>query len=339
MLCYIEAKDGDLRRLLTAKLASVICGCLLLVSLMVSGAGIVSAEVAGEVGKFTVVRGSVDALREQQDAPIAARVGMPTMLDDVIRTKRRSRTQLRFLDNTVLNMGSNYSVKVKNYVFDKGKKIRRAVLSSLRGVVRATVAKMGADADSLFEIETPTAVVSVRGTDFIVKVNSAMQTEVVVLEGAVAVRNIDPKISGSVLVHAGEKTTVSKNSPPTPVVIVPAQIQNMLIAETTAGAGKQTATRSESQKQPAAKQKKPGSRFTSQAAPQSGTAPLLPNTAPLAPPPPFQPVATGGTTPASPVVSPATGKPAAASTPPVQPPATSTNPALLTVPVQLNVLF
>jgi len=38
-------------------------------------------------------------------------------------------------------------------------------------------------------------------------------------------------------------------------------------------------------------------------------------------------------------VSPATGKPAAASTPPVQPPATSTNPALLTVPVQLNVLF
>jgi len=48
------------------------------------------SHAANNVGKFTVVAGSVDALREQQDAPIAAKVGMDTFIQDIVRTKHRS---------------------------------------------------------------------------------------------------------------------------------------------------------------------------------------------------------------------------------------------------------
>jgi len=183
------------------------------------------------VGKFTVVSGSVDAIREQQDAPVAAEIGMETYMQDIVRTKHRSRTRLKFIDDSVLNMGSDYMVKIKEYVYDEDNGIRRAILSSLRGTMRATVSKFGGD--STFEVETPTAIASVRGTDFIVKVNSSLETEVIVLEGAVRVRNIDPLIRGQVMVRAGQKTTIVKASAPSAPAYVPPKIQRTLVAETT----------------------------------------------------------------------------------------------------------
>ncbi|MDX8405283.1 MAG: FecR family protein [Mariprofundus sp.] len=192
-----------------------------------------AASAADKVANFTMVNGNVDALREARNAPLPAEIGMDTYLQDIVRTKHRSRTQLKFIDNSILNMGSDYMLSVKEYTYDEENGIRRAILNSLRGTVRATVAKLGGKADSLFEIKTPTAVASVRGTDFIVKVNSDMETEVTVLEGSVAVRNINPGIKGSVLVSAGETTKISKNRAPSTPVYIPVEMIEVLINETT----------------------------------------------------------------------------------------------------------
>ncbi len=278
------------------------------VALLMAGVPDVS-HAANNVGKFTVVAGSVDALREQQDAPIAAKVGMDTFIQDIVRTKHRSRTQLKFVDDSVLNMGSDYMVKIKEYVYDEDNGIRKAILSSLRGTMRATVSKFGGD--STFEVETPTAVASVRGTDFIV-ISSSMETEVIVLEGAVRVRNIDPKITGQVMVRAGQRTRVARAKAPSSPSYVPAQMQEALIAETT----------------PIATGGVGGS-----GALQPGQAVAFADAAPAAPSPPAP--ATLLTQRIQPVI----GAQAAVGVPPVQPPITSTVPAILTAPVTLTLVF
>ncbi len=277
------------------------------------------SHAANTVGKFTVVSGAVDALREQQDAPIAAEIGMDAFLQDVVRTKHRSRTRLKFLDDSVLNMGPDHMVKVKEFAYDEDNGVRKAVLSSLRGTVRATVSKLGGDADSLFEVETPTAVASVRGTDFIVKITSMLETIIVVLEGAVMVRNIDPDIKGQVMVRAGQKTSIAKNKAPTAPAFVPAQMQEVLIAETSPTIDTGVAGGVPGTPQQNAQATSPSS-FTA---------------VPVAPPPPA-PVSF--TTPQVQPIVIANQQPSAA-VPPVQPPITTTVPAVITTPVVLNLVF
>ena len=252
---------------------------------------------ADEVGKFTVVSGSVDALREAAAAPIPAQVGMGSFMKDVIRTKHRSRTQLRFIDNSTLNMGPDYMVEIKEYIFDADRKVRSGVLHALRGTMRATVAKVGNNAKSRFEVETPTAIAAARGTDFIVNIISSRITEIIVLEGVVAVRNIDPAITGEVLVRAGQRTLVVRGQPPTLPAFIAPEYAQLLINETN-----------------------PDSAASPSQAGLRSLAEVVPVPPPLTPlPPPARQ--------ARPVVM--RGKPVATGLPPAQPPVTQTAPALL----------
>ena len=332
-------------------------GWMTLIGLFASTWAVDCASAAeNRVGKFTVVAGSVDTIREQRDAPIAAELGMDAFLDDVVRTKRRSRTQLRFLDDSVLNMGPNHMVKIKEYVYDEDKGVRKAILSSLRGTVRATVSKLGVE-HNLFEVETPTAVASVRGTDFIVKVNSSNMTQVYVLEGAVAVHNVNPKIKGIVIVHAGQKTQVQRSKAPTPPVLVPKQEQKLVVAETTPPPAQKTKQKSKavasksSQTQTGAagggsttaktstsSTTAPPSTAATSAAPAPANAPPPPvATVPVAPPPPA-PVAIQNTAP-KPVIVAKQQQTQPQAVPPVTPPITNTIPALKKVPVTMTFVF
>jgi len=255
---------------------------------------------ADEVGNFTVVSGLVDALREKAETPIPAQVGMGSFMRDIIRTKHRSRTQLRFIDDSTLNMGPDYMVEIKEYLFDADRKVRSGVLHSLRGTMRATVAKVGDDIQSRFEVETPTAIAAVRGTDFIVNIISSLVTEIIVLEGVVAVRNIDPAIKGEVLVKAGQRTRVVRGQSPTlPAYFAPEYAQ-LLINETTPGSTAPSA--------------------------QAG----LQSLAEVVPVPPPQISIPLPAKQQQPVVI--RGKPVDTGLPPVQPPVTQTAPALLNAP-------
>jgi len=102
----------------------------------------------------------------------------------------------------------------------------------LRGSVRATVAKMGGDADSIFEIETPTAVIAVRGTDFFVNVTGS-GTTVTLNHGAVNLRSVNPNISGVIQLRPGQQSFVSKGKAPTPAVKVPVKIMQSMIKAST----------------------------------------------------------------------------------------------------------
>ncbi|MDQ6962052.1 MAG: FecR family protein [Mariprofundaceae bacterium] len=181
---------------------------------------------------FTIVRGNVDLVQQGNSVSQIASVGMPAAIGDQVRTQKRSRAQLRFLDDSILNLSSNYSIEIKEFSYDAEKKIRKSVIRSARGTLRAIINKDPNDTASIFEVETPTAVAAVRGTEFFVIVRSSEVTDIVVVKGSVSVRNINPKITGSVLIGPNQMTRINRGFVPAPARNVVTQSVQLLANNT-----------------------------------------------------------------------------------------------------------
>ena len=172
-------------------------------------------SLAASVGKFTFVTGRVDVLKPGAKRAVPVKLGDRVFVGDIVRTKSRSRAQVTFIDDSVINIAAKSRIGVKKFFFEPEKKRRSSLLRSFRGMIRAVIPKMFIKDDSRFEIETPTAVAAVRGTDWIMT-TKIKTTDVVVLDGLVAVKNILPEIVGEVLVGVNHVTTVAMNRPPSP---------------------------------------------------------------------------------------------------------------------------
>lgn len=133
---------------------------------------------------------------------------------DIIRTGERSRTQVAFEDQSILNVGPATQVRVEKYLSGNAGESPVAIFNLLRGAVRAVVSPL-IGKNARFEIHTRTTVAGVRGTDFFVRL-VGNETEITTVEGAVAVRNANPAIPGEVIVSAGQSTTLTADRPPTP---------------------------------------------------------------------------------------------------------------------------
>jgi len=124
------------------------------------------------VGVVERIEGRVDLLRAG-GAATAARTGDPVMPGDAIRTKWRSKAEVRLRDDSVIQIAPESKLVIDEYTFGAGGR-ERGMLSLLRGKVRAIVSKLRAavvpvsQTDSSFNLRTPTTVAGVKGTDFIV---------------------------------------------------------------------------------------------------------------------------------------------------------------------------
>ena len=106
-------------------------------------------------------------------------------MGDIIRTKSSSKTEIKFLDNSVIRLGENSRVEIKKYDIENGKRIN-ALLYIDRGEIRAIVLKSSGKDD--FRIETPNAAGTVKGTDLFVAYQGSL-TSVLVVDGRVSAIN------------------------------------------------------------------------------------------------------------------------------------------------------
>lgn len=120
---------------------------------------------AAPVGKFTSVEGNVDVTVSGKPAA-KANPGDSLNAGDIIRTKRKSKCEVVFIDGSVLRLAENSRLRVTEFAQTEGS--RKATLDLFRGKVQNVVkaATGGASATSRYEVHTPTAVAGVRGTNF-----------------------------------------------------------------------------------------------------------------------------------------------------------------------------
>ena len=127
------------------------------------------AESTEAVGKFTIVQGRVDVLREGNLPAIPAEKSGPVFVKDIIRTKSDSRAEVTFRDGNILRIDQRSRVDISEYFMEEGKS--KGVVRLARGKVEAVVEKSVVQRISVspeanrFEIHTPNAVAGVRGTD------------------------------------------------------------------------------------------------------------------------------------------------------------------------------
>lgn len=174
------------------------------------------ASIAGaqEVGTVASLNGSAQLGKEGEWRPVA--ISSPVYTGDTIRTGQPGRLRIVFQDDSVLNVGDGSEIVVDEQVFDPAGGSYQSAFRLLRGKLRALVSQYYESPNAGYEIETPTAVAGVRGTEFVLAFDEMKrQTQVVGVDGRVAVNALRGRPGEEVLVTAGELTTVATGAAPT----------------------------------------------------------------------------------------------------------------------------
>lgn len=92
---------------------------------------------------------------------------------DTIKVGKKSRLQLRFIDNQLVVLKQNTVFRIDEYKF-KGKKDnnKTAALSLLKGGMRSVTGLIGKSARDKYKVKTPVATMGVRGTHYLLQVCS-----------------------------------------------------------------------------------------------------------------------------------------------------------------------
>lgn len=147
--------------------------------------GAVLTGISGEV-KIRTAEGELKSCR----------LGATLNPGDTVITGANSKVVIKFPDDDRIELGSMSHFTIRDY--EKG--IFGLLIGKIRALIKGKLVK--------YQVETPTAVMAVRGTEFTINVDDDGTTTVVVLEGIVEVRDLTS--NSIVLLEAFQMITVPK---------------------------------------------------------------------------------------------------------------------------------
>jgi hypothetical protein len=176
------------------------------------GAGV---EEVARTGSLDQVEGSVDVLPAGSDTWRPASAGERVQAGSRIRTGPGSAAVLVFFDGSTTNLEAETEIAVIEMSSPRGND-RVILLEQALGQTYSRV-QQSPERESRFEIETPTTLVAVRGTEFSTAVETDGTTHVAVTEGTVEVTAQET----TVVVLVGQKTAVHPGQIPGDPVSMP----------------------------------------------------------------------------------------------------------------------
>ena len=129
----------------------------------------ISHPAWAEIGRIKSFVGDVQISRDGRT--FAARSGVRLEEGDVVSTGRNARVGISFLDNTRMALGPSSQVTLDEFSYNRSRQTGSFVTSVNRGslgVVSGNIANSQRDA---MRVRTPTSMLGVRGTRFIVEVD------------------------------------------------------------------------------------------------------------------------------------------------------------------------
>lgn len=192
--------------------------------------GTLSLASASEVyGLLMIVKGQVQVIKPKS-APISVKVGDRIYPQDTIMTGKDSRAKIVMSDRNIINVLPETRLRIDEYT--AGLKDKNVRLSLINGKLRTNVEQKYDQADQKFEIKTPSAVIGVRGTQFMTSYSRATNaTAVTTFRGEVMFRGFDArsnKASEPIIVKRGEKSeSLDGAKPGTPVKISPLELRKI----------------------------------------------------------------------------------------------------------------
>lgn len=125
--------------------------------------------MASDVGLIKVSKGDVRI--ERAGARVAASVGTGVQASDVIVTGSDGLAGITFTDNSLVSLGPNSRLSIDRYRFDSTTHQGEFESSLTKGRLAAISGKMVKQSPEAMKVRTPSAIMGVRGTEFIVQVD------------------------------------------------------------------------------------------------------------------------------------------------------------------------
>jgi FecR protein len=169
------------------------------------------AQDGKSIGQVTALEGKVTVLPPGKFAPEPLTLRRPVFREDIIETDRASKVRITLIDATVISLGEQSRLELKQFSYDPGQQTRAGRFAITVGIFRAILKEVILQSAS--EVNTPTAVAAIRGTDLMGEVTPD-STAIVVLEGTVGVSHARPSVPGLVTLTQGMGTTVTSDQPP-----------------------------------------------------------------------------------------------------------------------------
>ncbi len=124
---------------------------------------------AADVGLVKVSKGSVQI--ERNGVKIGAPVGAGVQTSDVIMTGADSSAGITFTDNSLVSVGPNSVFAIDKYSFDSTTHAGEFEGNLRKGRLAAISGKMVKQSPESMKIRTPSAIMGMRGTEFVVQVD------------------------------------------------------------------------------------------------------------------------------------------------------------------------
>jgi hypothetical protein len=138
--------------------------CMMAVAIAFAG-----TAMAADIGQVKVARGDVQIQRGATKE--AAKVGMGILASDVVLTGADGSAGITFTDNSLVSVGPNSIFAIDKYAFDSTTHAGEFEGNLKKGKLAAVSGKMVKQSPESMKIRTPSAVMGVRGTEFVVQVD------------------------------------------------------------------------------------------------------------------------------------------------------------------------
>ena len=193
------------------------------------------AVVASPIGDITEQTGVGSLTRERTE--LVAEVGRDIELYDTLNTGN-GRIAVEFVDNAELRLTEHSRVLIDEVIYDPDPSKSKMAMKFAMGTARFTSGKLGMINKANIRIETPTATIGIRGTDFTATVDELGRSLIILLpdlngnaSGEITVTNEGGVVTLSEAYQATMVSTIS-TPPVKPVTITNitvAQIDNLFI--------------------------------------------------------------------------------------------------------------
>ena len=127
------------------------------------------AAYAQDVGQIKTTRGQVYVERDGQR--IAAKPGVNVRASDTLVTGADGAAGVTFLDNTMISAGPSTVLQIERYRFDSTTHDGQFDASLKKGSLAVVSGKMVKQTPGSMRLRTPSSVMGVRGTEFVVRVD------------------------------------------------------------------------------------------------------------------------------------------------------------------------
>ena len=187
------------------------------------------------IGSVTEQDGQTSIIR--QKASLTSSKGTKVEMQDVISTGK-GKTSITFEDNTKVNVTENSKLVIDDFVYDpKSKGAGKLAMKVALGTVRYASGAVAHENPNNVKINTPTATIAVRGTDFVMSVDEIGRSTIVLMpqcddagickDGMIDVTTA----AGTVTLNKPYQATVvesNRTPPPAPITIKfsPTQVNN-----------------------------------------------------------------------------------------------------------------